>query len=60
MPYDASACRWSMTAFTNARPQLNAYRCPPQCDRNAASWAGVGSNANRYAWITLFTETDRP
>jgi hypothetical protein len=47
-------------AVTSAKPQLNAYRCPPQCDRNTASCPGVGSSANRYAWITTPTSPTPP
>jgi predicted dehydrogenase len=42
---------------------LNANRCAPQCDRNARSWSGVGSSANRKARITprrLEPGTDKP
>ena len=42
-----SASRWLRFAITRARPQLNATRAAPACDRSARSCAGVGSSANR-------------
>jgi hypothetical protein len=40
-----------------ARAQFHANREAPACERNIRSWAGVGSKAKRYAWVTF---TGRP
>jgi hypothetical protein len=44
-----SQCRDADVAFTSASIRLNATRAAPTWDAKARCWAGVGSNANRYA-----------
>jgi hypothetical protein len=49
----ASDSRSSNRCSTRASPQLNANRAAPQCDASARRCAGLGSNANLYACITV-------
>ncbi len=44
---------------TLANPQFHANLDAPACERRLRSCAGLGSKANRYAWMT-FTELRSP
>jgi hypothetical protein len=56
-----SQCRDADVAFTSASIRLNATRAAPTWDAKARCWAGVGSNANRYARTTVVVSiTDHP
>jgi hypothetical protein len=47
-------------SFTFRRPQFQANRAAPACDRRARSCAGAGSSANLYACRTAVTGRPRP